>query len=208
MGLDDLFHFDAPSYAHKAAQMSTPDLRRREEVKIRQFLAGSCSVGLGVAAAAPTGGISLGFVALAGRNMDVAMKKLEIIQAELTRRGVPLHDKLSTADRLVPIVGGVTALGVGMGMEGAFLDSGGAAATGIETTMPEMTTGEIIAANVVGGRAAAWAREALESAMDKKRLDEVRQTIGCTRLLGFGWRWLECDGCEAVIDRGLYARKF
>ena len=118
MGFDDLFHFDEAAYAAKVSYMSNNDLLIWEQQKIRQFLAGSCSAGLGVGTAPATGGLSLGFTAFAGRNMQIAKAKLNAIQAELLRRGVPLREKLSTGDRLVPVMGGLAAMAVGGAVEG------------------------------------------------------------------------------------------
>ncbi|KAK5655164.1 hypothetical protein OQA88_6063 [Cercophora sp. LCS_1] len=144
MGIDDLLSFDAPLYTTKIRSLSTPDLQAREITKTRQFLSGSCTAGLGLGTAAATGGISLGFTALAGRNMQIAMAKLEIIKAELARRGVPTRDKLSTGDIVVPAVGGVVGMVVGAGVEGEMVEDHGIG----EAIGP--TAGEIVAANVVG----------------------------------------------------------
>ena len=210
MGLDDLLHFDAPSYAQKISTLSTPDLQVREREKIRQFLSGSCSAGLGLGTAAATGGISLGFTALAGRNMQIANGKLDIIQAELCKRGVPIHDKLTGEDKLVPIMGGVVGMAVGGAVEGAFAADGGAAQQGGgELISP--SNGDIIAANVVGGRAGSAMRWAMETALDPKdeRYEEFKKSLGCGRLAGTGLKrhriW--CDVCGDKIERGMYARK-
>lgn len=212
MGLDDLFHFDQAAYAVKVSGMPNQELKQREIEKIRQFLSGSCTAGLGLGTAAATGGISLGFTALAGRNMQVANSKLDIIQAELRRRGIPTHDKLTSNDKMVPVMGGVVGMMVGGAAEGAFASDGGVGAGAAQQAINAVgpSAGDIIAANVVGARAGASMRWALETVLDPKdvRFQEFGKSLSCSRLAGTGLRrnriW--CDVCGAKIERGIYAR--
>lgn len=217
MGIDDLFHFDQPAYALKVSTLSNQELKQRERDKIRQFLSGSCSAGLGLGTAAATGGISLGFTALAGRNMQVANGKLDIIQAELRRRGIATHDKLTSDDKMVPIMGGVVGMAVGGAAEGVFASDGGAGGEaaqqgGYADAGLGPSNGDIVAANMVGGRVGSAMRWALETVLDPKdeRYKEFKKSLGCSRLAGTGLKrnriW--CDECGGKIERGMYARMF
>lgn len=113
MGLEDFLEFNSPSYATKMRDLPTRQLKAREEEKTRQFLSGSCSLGLGAGSLAATGGFSAIWMGFSARNMDVAYQKLGTIQAELIRRGVPLKEGVSGADKKVAVVGGLTSFVVG-----------------------------------------------------------------------------------------------
>lgn len=110
--MDDFFHLDAPAYAQRMSQTSDVELKRREVAKMRIFLAGSCALGSGVGALPFTGGLSLMACGYSGRRMNVAMRKLNIIQAELARRKIKLHT-LTGKDKTIAVVSGLLALGTG-----------------------------------------------------------------------------------------------
>lgn len=125
MVLDDLLEFDSAVYAKRLHDLSTPQLKTREEEKTRKFLSSSCSLGIGTASLAATGGISAIWMGFSTRNMDVAHKKRKLIQAELSRRGVPWKEGVTWQDKKVAVVGGLTTLVVGNAVIDG-LDRGGA----------------------------------------------------------------------------------
>jgi len=208
MGIDDIFHFDAEAYTAKVSQLPTAALKQRETQKIRQYLSGSCTVGLAVGTAAVTGGVSLAAGALAGRKMHVAKQKGEIIQAELNRRGAPVKEKLTKTDRFIPLVSGAVGYFAGDMVGDALVDNQVGLGGYILPAEVTPSVGDIIAADVAGGAVGSYTAWALEKMVDEREqnFDEVRKVVGCTRLLG--WDWLECDGCEEVLEKGVYAREF
>lgn len=203
MGLDDLLDFDSPSYAAKIRNLSTPQLKGREEEKARQFLSGSCSLGLGAGSLAATGGLSAIWMGFSARNMDVAYQKLDIIQAELTRRGVPLKEGVSGADKKVAVVGGLTSLVVGGVMQEGLGDGrlAESATPGIEEVAP---------ANFAASFAGGVSRDLIERFDTKEWREDMRTVLGCQRLAGIwpGVNTVFCDPCGKNIDKGLFAREF
>jgi hypothetical protein len=89
---EELFEFDAAEYAQRAADRPTSDLQQEEIVKTRQCVKTGYKVGAGVAGAIMTGGLAIIPTLVASREGDIAEKKLNLIQAELTKRGVKLHE--------------------------------------------------------------------------------------------------------------------
>lgn len=114
MGLHDTFDFSAPAYALKTAARTTPQLQTEEIRKLRQHFGASCSIGAGLGHSIHSAGLSLGASAFALRRLIVARQKLAIIRAELTRRGVPLHDP-TKRDVGIPV--GAALVGMGVGAE-------------------------------------------------------------------------------------------
>jgi len=112
MGLDDFFHLDEIQYASRISQCSNIELKKREIEKMRVFLAGSCTFGSSLGAAGFTGGLSLITCAYGTRRMNVAMRKLNIIQAELGRRNIALHT-LTARDKIIAAMSGLVSLGGG-----------------------------------------------------------------------------------------------
>ncbi|KAJ9142996.1 hypothetical protein NKR23_g6894 [Pleurostoma richardsiae] len=167
MGIDDLFGFDDAAYRGKAVHLSIPELKNREVEKIRQILASSCSLGLSIGTTPATAGASLGFSVLAARKMQIAKEKLAIIQAELMRRNVPLHIKLTKTDRIVPVIGGV------VGMVAGGLADVGFGSVG-SSSMPEMigdveahgtatsTIAGLVVTNTIGNSVAVSCRRMME----------------------------------------------
>lgn len=203
MGFDDLLDFDASSYAAKMRGLSTPELKAREEEKARQFLSGSCSLGIGAGALAATGGISALWMGFSARNMDVAYKKLGIIQVEFTRRGVPLKDGVNEADKKVAVVGGLTSFLVGGAVQEGLGDGGMA-----EGATPSF--GEVAPANFAAGFAGGVSRDFMERFDTKEWREDIRRALGCKRLAGIwpGAHTVFCDPCGENIEEGLFAREW
>ena len=88
---EELVEFDSSKYQAQVRGGETNHLREQEIVKIRQLRKAVADVTLGSYHAIVTGGITAIAPIYASRQGEVADAKLKIIQAELTRRGVPLH---------------------------------------------------------------------------------------------------------------------
>lgn len=214
MHFDDLFDFDEGVYAAKARTLSNDELKRRETEKARQMLSGFAAVGGGIGAAAATGGMSLVFTGIGGRKVDVAKKKLEIVQAELQRRRVPLKDGFTKADIAIPAVGALVGMGVGNGVEGMLGAGDGAiSATGAAAGV---AFGDVVAGNVagdVGGGRVEWALQQFQTR--EKHIawtTALQSTKGCGNLGGQSLDTdrggIDCDRCGTQISRGLYGREF
>ncbi|KAJ3540777.1 hypothetical protein NM208_g4911 [Fusarium decemcellulare] len=116
MTIWDFFEFDQKEYAQRISHYDTTRLREQEVVKTRQHSAAVCSMVSGVAGAALSGGGTLILSAYGTRRYHVASEKLEAIQAELTKRGIPLH-QVQKRDYLIPITASCISFGVGLGVE-------------------------------------------------------------------------------------------
>ncbi|SPO00274.1 uncharacterized protein DNG_03119 [Cephalotrichum gorgonifer] len=200
MGIDDLLEFDAQSYTAKLRNLPTPHLKAREEEKTRQILSGSCSFGLGAGSLGATGGLSALWMGVSARNIHVAGQKLELIQAELTRRGVPLKTTVTEKDKGVAVVGGLAAFVVGSevqaGLDGAVGGGGG-----------DPSFGEVFQANVAGSVAGGISRDVLERFETRDWREGVKSALGCLRLAGMwpGVNSVYCDACGEDIASGMFA---
>lgn len=103
MHISEVFTFKESEYRERISHYTTERLRKQEVVKTRQDFAAAASIGSGIGAAAFTFGASLTLTGYGARRMYVATKKLELIQAELLKRGIELH-KLQKRDFLIPAV--------------------------------------------------------------------------------------------------------
>lgn len=115
MGLHDTFDFDKSAYRQKCAERPTPKLQEEEIKKLRQHFAASASMAIGLSHAVHTAGLTLGVSAWGLRRYFVAKEKLALIRAELTRRGVPLHD-MDKRDAAIPLGASATGLALGGGL--------------------------------------------------------------------------------------------
>ncbi|KAK0617595.1 beta subunit of N-acylethanolamine-hydrolyzing acid amidase-domain-containing protein [Immersiella caudata] len=120
MGLQDTLHFDREAYQRKLTARSTADLRKHEVIKTRQQVSAGTAMASGIGLAIFTLGKSLTVTAYGARRMYVADGKLELIKAELRRRGEELHT-IRASDVFVPVGISVATLGVSAGLDG-FLD--------------------------------------------------------------------------------------
>lgn len=127
MTIGDFFDFSETEYARRISFYLTDRLRNQEVVKTRQQAAAMCSIGTGVAGAIPSGGGTLLLSAYGSRRLYVAQAKLKLIRAELTKRGVALHE-LQKRDVLIPFAASIVGMGVGVGLEDA--------ATAVTNTVP------------------------------------------------------------------------
>lgn len=121
MGLGDLFDFDEVAYRNLCSTLSTHDLRKREKDKKRKGTGGAVSMAVGGLMAIPTSGLSLIGSVYGARKLSIAEQKLDIIVAELHRRGIP-QQKETARDILIPIITGAVGMGLEMGVESGIGD--------------------------------------------------------------------------------------
>ncbi|SPJ89725.1 uncharacterized protein FTOL_13086 [Fusarium torulosum] len=76
------------------------------------------SITTGAAGALLSGGGTLLLSAYGARRLSVAHSKLELIQAELTKRGIALHE-IQKRDILIPVGASIVGMGVGIGIDEA-----------------------------------------------------------------------------------------
>ena len=130
MAVQDFVRFDVDEYRTKVQGYDDQQLQKKEVVLIRTEY--SCKAGVisGVVMAPGTGGASLVGSALGGRAMVLVEQKLEVVRAELVRRGLPLHEKRTRDSAIPSATGGIAgAMGLCSGMEGhMFGTAAGAAA--------------------------------------------------------------------------------
>ena len=220
MGLDDLFEFDGPAYAARLRGLSAPQLKACEQDKARKFVSSSCSLGIATGSLAATGGISAIWMGFAARNIDVASKKLDLIQAELQQRGAPIKDGLSGTDMTMAAVGGISSLVIG-DAAGDYLEGSGGGGEGNAPGGDQRNTGnggdegdpsfgEVAFSNFAGSVAGGVSQELLQRFETTEWMDGVRGALGCTRLAGLwaGVNSVFCDSCEENIEAGLFARKY
>jgi hypothetical protein len=64
---------------------------------MQQVYGAKFRIGAGIGFAVHSGGLSLVRAAVSGRSLDVAKRKLEMIQDELRRRDIPLYENRKRA---------------------------------------------------------------------------------------------------------------
>ena len=119
MGLNDTFGFDEAAYARQISneeKYPTYSLKENEIVKHRQHVSAGASTGVGIGLIPFTMGLSLLGSAYGARRLYIANKKLELIQAELTRREVALHNP-TKRDFFIPFGVSMATLGLGAGAD-------------------------------------------------------------------------------------------
>ncbi|PHH76813.1 hypothetical protein CDD80_1191 [Ophiocordyceps camponoti-rufipedis] len=116
MTVGDFFSFSEAEYKTRIAHYTTQRLQQQEILKTRQRISSSFSIVSGIGAAPVSGGATLAVSAYGGRRLHVARKKLRLIEAELLKRGQPLH-KLQKRDVIIPVTAGVAGAGLGFGID-------------------------------------------------------------------------------------------
>ncbi|RMZ68498.1 zz type zinc finger domain-containing [Pyrenophora seminiperda CCB06] len=116
MGLDDIFAFDVVEYTAKMSLESDESLKKREVVKMRQLISSTIKAGFGVGGAYFTGGLSLVGSVYAARQYSVAEQKLAIVQKELEKRKIGLHE-MRKRDYAIPITSCYVGLGLACGVD-------------------------------------------------------------------------------------------
>lgn len=137
MGVQDFLRFDPDEYRVKVQGFDDQQLQKKEVVLIRTLYSSTAGVISGVVMAPGTGGASLIGSVAGGRAMHLVEQKLEIIRAELIRRGLPLHEKRTRDSAIPTATGGIAgAMGLVGGLEGHFIGTAAGAAAnlvGVET---------------------------------------------------------------------------
>jgi hypothetical protein len=108
----DFFDFDWDEYAQRISAYTTERLCKQEIIKTRQISGAACTMGGGIGAAPLTMDGTLAVAAYGVRRDRVAKKKLKLIKAGLTRRGIRLHDR-DWKDILIPF--GASLVGASAG---------------------------------------------------------------------------------------------
>lgn len=116
MTIGDFFDFDKVEYAHRISLYDVDRLRKQEVVKTRQHTAAICSITTGAVGALPSCGGTLLLSSYGARRLAVAYRKLALIQAELTKRGIDLHE-VRKRDVLIPLGASIVGMGVGFGID-------------------------------------------------------------------------------------------
>ena len=140
--VDDFLHFDDTEYASRIPQYSDIELKTREIQKMRIFLAGSITFGSGLGAIPFTAGLSLLLVSYGARRMNVAKRKMEIIQGELARRNIALHT-LTTRDKVIAVTAGLISLGAGTAVGIEFFPPVGVEVTNMELSHAVAPGGDV-----------------------------------------------------------------
>ncbi|KAH0429845.1 hypothetical protein CcaCcLH18_08127 [Colletotrichum camelliae] len=117
MTVKEFSHFDKHEYAKRVSEMSATELAKIEITKTRQLFASSFAGGACMATALPSHGLSLAVLPYHMRNGYLAQEKLEVVQAELRKRNIPLHD-IQKRDILIPVVAGCAGIAVGVEISG------------------------------------------------------------------------------------------
>lgn len=111
MAPQDFFWLEAKEYAERISIYTNERLMKQEVVKLRQGISGRCTVGAGLGGAPFTFGASLVASGYGLRRIHMAHKKRKIIEAELSKRNIKLHE-FSTSMTPTPSSRSVLALWV------------------------------------------------------------------------------------------------
>ena len=176
---EEVFDFDAGEYARRVSQQETSHLRQQEIIKTRQRIKGWIAVSGGIITAAATGGAAIVSPIYAGRQADVATAKLKIIQDELARRAVQLHEP-DDADYEAAMLTAVAGEVVGQGVD----DSG------LLDAVPSPTLGHVVADEAI--------EEVNDEAVSKVTDEQIEKTCSQLRLKKF--QRLRCDACDRWFD--------
>jgi hypothetical protein len=88
MAFKDFFHLNEYKYAKRISKYSNKHLQKQDVAKLRQFFAEALSLGSGIGAAPSTCGTTLLVSGYGVRRINVAYRKLKLIQLELLSRGI------------------------------------------------------------------------------------------------------------------------
>jgi hypothetical protein len=91
------FGLSSSEYAERISAYIDGLLREEEISRMQQVYGAKLRIGAGVGFAVHSGGLSLVSAAVSGRSLDVAKRKLEMIQDELRRRDIPLYESRKRA---------------------------------------------------------------------------------------------------------------
>jgi hypothetical protein len=192
---EEIFEFDAAEYAQRAAAHSTSHLQQQELVKIRQCMKAGFAVGAGTVGAIAGGAILTGGLAFipplyASREGYIAEEKLKLIQAELTKRGVKLHE---------PDGGDQDA--AALGLLAGHIAGEGASEAAVGDSVPEGAVQHVAAQMVAGQIAQQGVAETT---------DAPPASGSCSRATLPKWFPLKCNNCGTCFDSSVttYFRKY
>jgi hypothetical protein len=156
MAFKDFFHLNEYKYAKRISKYSNTHLQKQDVVKLRQFFAGALSLGSGIGAAPSTCGTTLLVSGYGVRRINVAYRKLKLIQSELLSRGITPHE-MTKRDFFIPIAAFIVSIGV--------------------ADCVEIRVGSLMAAHGSGGE---WAIIKITKAIAKLATDK-----SLTRVMGY-----------------------
>ena len=187
---EELLEFDAAEYSQRAAAHSTSHLQQQELVKIRQCMKADFQVGAGTVGAIVTGGLTFVQPLYASREGYIAEKKLKLIQAELTKRGVKLHESDGT-DEDAALIGAIAGSVAGDGADEAVVDD----------SVPEGALQHVTAQMIAGD----IAQQAVAETTDAPPAPG-----SCSRSTLPKWFPLRCNNCGTCFDSSIttYFRKY
>lgn len=134
MTLSEFFWLDDAKFAQQLTLASDDELRMRDKHNVRKRKGGKLGAWVGTAQAPVTMGISLVGTGIGIRNRAVAKRRLEMIHAELRRRGLEAHiEDWKDAAFATVAVGAGAAVGMGF-VPGAEAAAQGLAEAGATTT--------------------------------------------------------------------------
>lgn len=190
---EELLEFDAAEYAQRAAGYTTSHLQEQEVIKIRQSMKADTEVAVGTVSAILTGGLSAIQPLCSGREGYIAEEKLKLIQAELSKRGVQLHEPNKNDDH-------AAAIGIVAGHVGA--DEVG------DESVPEEEEGALpnVMAEMVAGQ---FAEQGVAEITDAAP-PSTSSSDKCSRTKLPKWYPLRCNGCGKWFDSSIttYLRKW
>ncbi|KAK5107495.1 hypothetical protein LTR62_001067 [Meristemomyces frigidus] len=140
MTLKDFFHLSEADFTLRLSQMTDTELLKDDIHNVRTTHSGSLGAVLGAVQAPVTAGVSLVGSAIGLRRRNVARRRLEMIHAELERRGLPLHQQ-TKRDFFIPLA----IAGVTMGIGG----------TAVEAALGAMPVQSVVDAGIDAGTTAA-----------------------------------------------------
>jgi hypothetical protein len=138
---DEFFEFDPAEYAKATSKHDTRHLKQQEIVKTRQTLKASMNIGAGAVGAVMSGGVTAIHPLYASRQSYIAETKLKIIQAELTKRGIPLH-RADNGDGDAAVLGFLAGTEVGVELDEGLL-AHGVTETALQHEITNLAAGDV-----------------------------------------------------------------
>ncbi|KDQ54248.1 hypothetical protein JAAARDRAFT_196626 [Jaapia argillacea MUCL 33604] len=164
--VSQLIQFDGDEYRKQIRQRSDQEILANIYKKRCQETSSSMGLGAGAAAAAITHGVSAAASVVYGtRRLSVANQKLQILEQEWSRRGhsSPKH---RIKDTVVPMVFGALSLGVGAGVDAAYLHGGIEAVSAASSTGAHQLLSEGVPASSVGSSSVSALGQTISGTVD------------------------------------------
>lgn len=207
---EEILEFNAAEYAQRASSHSTSHLQEQEISKTRQSIQADSEVGVGAVGAVLTGGLTFMHPLYASREGHVAEKKLELIQAELRRRGVKLYEpgeKDEEAVALDMVVGDV----LGDELGGDVLGDEAAPEGALQNVAADMVGGLVVDEGLkeIGDGPKPKPKPPPATAGSGGGSGSGSGSRSCSRMKLPKWTPLKCHSCGTWFDSSLttYLRK-